>query len=322
MPKNPTEPSIRAIVQTYREIAELERLKTGRPCRRRIDNVLSCVRSVCRVLDIAGEAPFSTINRQALNKYFIATVKRGLSPLTALNGIEAIRALTARWCMEYYEDKGWLVPSVSLPFVRKRIQRYSRPATDMLAKVRDWYSRLDSLPDKMPWIAATLMLEFAMRNGDAQRLTWNNFVTHGERVYLCYTPNKTALSSGRIVRWPVNPTLWSRFVAARQSGAQNVLLHGEAVYRKLNRELRALGFSGSKACYELRKICIDHVYQRFGAEMAVAISGDDIRTITRFYADPSKVASDAVRVFDLLSDDCKNESMLPLDRDRGQSCEG
>ena len=59
-------------------------------------------------------------------------------------------------------------------------------------------------------------------------------------------------------------------------------------------------FSGSKGAYELRKICIDHVYQRFGAEMASAISGDDIRTVTRYYADPAAVATVGLRIVDLL----------------------
>ena len=68
----------------------------------------------------------------------------------------------------------------------------------------------------------------------------------------------------------------------------------------MNRQLRALGFKGSKASYELRKICIDHVYQRFGAERATSISGDDIKTISRYYADPSKPNIGNVRILDLL----------------------
>ena len=60
------------------------------------------------------------------------------------------------------------------------------------------------------------------------------------------------------------------------------------------------GFSGSKASYELRKICIDHIYQRFGAEKAVSISGDDIRTISRYYADPAQPNIGSVRVMDLI----------------------
>ena len=71
-------------------------------------------------------------------------------------------------------------------------------------------------------------------------------------------------------------------------------------FETLNRELRVLGFHGSKASYELRKICIDHVYQKYGAEMAVSISGDDIRTITKYYADPAQPNLGAVRIVDLL----------------------
>ena len=307
MTKNSNEPSIDELMKIYCEIAELERLKSGRPCKRRVDNVLSYVRAVCREASIATCEPFSSLNRQALDKYFFATIQRGRSQLTAINGIEAIRALTARWCRNYYEDRGWRVEPVPLPFVRRTVKRYLRPAPELLVRVRDWYSQLDSRSDKMPWVAATLMLEFAMRNGDAQRLTWNNFVRRGDQVYLCYTPNKTALSSGRIVKWPVHPAIWARLSATRNDSAE-VLSHGERVFQKLNCELRKLGFSGSKACYELRKICIDHVYQRFGAEMAVAISGDDIRTITKYYADPSEVARGSICIFDMLSEDCATMS--------------
>ena len=37
-----------------------------------------------------------------------------------------------------------------------------------------------------------------------------------------------------------------------------------------------------------------------GAEMASSISGDDIRTVMRYYADPSAVHVENVRVVDLL----------------------
>ncbi len=73
------------------------------------------------------------------------------------------------------------------------------------------------------------------------------------------------------------------------------------VYVRLNRELMAGKiFTGHKGCYELRKICVDHVYQKFGAEIASSISGDDIRTVMRYYADPSAVSVEGVRIVDLL----------------------
>ena len=136
-------------------------------------------------------------------------------------------------------------------------------------------------------------------------------------MVLCYTPHKTRLSSARTVAWPVHPEVWTRLCAYRDTGlfhkrrgawrkkeARNrelVVPCARDVYASLNRELRALElFNGPKGCYELRKICIDHIYQKFGAEMASSISGDDIRTVTRYYADPSAVKVQGVRVVDLL----------------------
>ena len=37
-----------------------------------------------------------------------------------------------------------------------------------------------------------------------------------------------------------------------------------------------------------------------GAEMASSISGDDIRTVTRYYADPSQVHVENVRIADMI----------------------
>ena len=165
------------------------------------------------------------------------------------------------------------------------------------------------------------MLEFAMRNGDAERLRWSDFrpvrQCGNARMVLCYTPHKTRLSSGRVVAWPVHPDIWTRLCAYHDGGRFRNKRNGWAknesrdaplvvpcardVYVRLNRELRSLHiFTGSKACYELRKICIDHIYQKFGAEMASSISGDDIRTVMRYYADPSAVNVEGVRVVDLL----------------------
>ena len=74
----------------------------------------------------------------------------------------------------------------------------------------------------------------------------------------------------------------------------------DEIFIDINRQLRTLGFRGHKAAYELRKICIDHVYQKYGAEMAVSLSGDDIKTITRYYADPAQPNIGTVRVLDLI----------------------
>ena len=83
--------------------------------------------------------------------------------------------------------------------------------------------------------------------------------------------------------------------------AQLVVPCARDVFVRLNKDLRCQKiFTGSKGCYELRKICIDHVYQQFGAEMASSISGDDIRTMMHYYADPSQPNIGDVRIINLL----------------------
>ena len=142
-----------------------------------------------------------------------------------------------------------------------------------------------------------MMLEFAMRKGDVLRLKDENFVTKETKHYLSYTPHKTELSSGRRVYWPIHDDIWRKF---DDYGGLSGLDVTDETFDEINRDLRALGFRGSKAAYELRKICIDHVYQRYGAEMAVSISGDDIKTISKYYADPAQPNIGAVRIVDLL----------------------
>jgi hypothetical protein len=142
-----------------------------------------------------------------------------------------------------------------------------------------------------------MMLEFAMRNGDVLRLTESNFVENENGKFLSYTPHKTELTSARRVYWPIHPEIWQKFEDYGRLAGLDVT---KETFDDINRDLRNLGFHGSKAAYELRKICIDHIYQKFGAEMAVSISGDDIRTITKYYADPAQPNIGAVRVLDLL----------------------
>ena len=148
----------------------------------------------------------------------------------------------------------------------------------------------------MLWYVATMMLEFAMRNGDIERLTRDNFIESNGRVYLNYMPHKTANSSGRTIRWPIHSEIWKLFEIIKPWN--NPIT--ESIFSKLNNSMRALGFTGTKGAYELRKICIDHVYQNYGAEMATSISGDDIKTIIRYYADPTQPNLGEIRITDLV----------------------
>lgn len=298
-----TVPTITKMVKVYVDSATVERLKCGRPGEGTVQNTLAGVRSFRRWLNerreklgyayIGFDEDFplvSIITPKLIHSYLADMLKKGVRPVTALSYLNQLQQLFARWVRPYYEDRGWKVPQFPSLGGRPKSPRYQRPSAELLAKVKVWYESLDG---SGLWFVATMMLEFAMRNSDVRRLTRENFVEKEGVVYLNYTPHKTENSSGRIVRWPVHETLWQKI---RPWNFE----YGEDTFRELNRQMRGLGFKGTKGAYELRKICVDHIYQRYGAEMATSISGDDIKTIIRYYADPSQPNIGVVRVVDLL----------------------
>lgn len=274
-------------------IAQVERAKTGRPGEETVANVIRGVNKVCRAAGISTYEDVDVLTRKVFDKALAYFMGSGLSRLSAWSYICQLRGLFARWCLPYYKDAGWTIPPLELPVFRAQPPRYVRPAADILERVKNWYNRQTG----EHWFAATMMLEFAMRNGDVLRLTDSNFVENENGHYLSYTPHKTELSSGRRVYWPIHDEIWQKFDDYGRLSGLDVT---NETFDEINRDMRMIGFHGQKAAYELRKICIDHVYQKFGAEMAVSISGDNIKTITKYYADPAQPNLGAVRVIDLL----------------------
>ncbi len=310
-------PTIRMVMEAYEQFAAIERMRMERPCEKTVASTLGGMRRLCKIGGIALDEPVSILTCKRLERILDAARCSGLKPISVWSYLFSIRKLFAKWTRRYYADKKWNIPQLEMPSCRRMPPRYMRPDSSVLAKVKEWYASLDNRQDTREWILATLMLEFAMRNGDVERLRWSDFRERDGRTVLCYTPHKTRLSSGRTVAWPVHRDIWKRICEYRSGGiphnkrcgwaknanrdSQLVVPCARDVYVRLNRELRARGiFTGPKGCYELRKICVDHIYQKFGAEMASSISGDDIRTVMRYYADPSAVSIEGVRVIDLI----------------------
>ena len=315
-----TVPTITQMVKVYVQAAAVERLKCGRPNEGTVRNTLSGVRAFRRWLNAQRERlgyryigfdedfPLvSIVKPQLIHGYLADMLERKVKPVTAMSYVTQFQQLFARWVRPYYEDRGWKVPPFPAFGKRPLAPRYNRPSKEQLRKVKAWYESLDNsrrfqsrcslVPGDRLWFVATMMLEFAMRNSDIMRLTRTNFVEHEGRVYLNYVPHKTQHSSGRMVKWPVHRKIWKRLT---ERGELYLPELTEDVFDALNRQMRALGFTGTKGAYELRKICIDHVYQRFGAERAVSVSGDDIKTITHYYADPAQPNIGDLRITDLL----------------------
>lgn len=286
-------PTINQVVKCYRVIAQTEWMKTGRPGKETAANAIRGTKQVCRAAGVDLDAPVTSLTRKKIDDALVTFTNKGLSRISALSYVFQLRAVFAKWCEPYYGDAGWEIPKLEFPVFRARPPRYVRPSSEMLSRVKSWYVQLAN----EHWLVATMMLEFAMRNGDILRLNSTNFVEKGGKRYLSYTPHKTALSSGRHVCWPVHDEIWRKI---EEYGGLECFGITDEIFEDINRELRSIGFRGHKAAYELRKICIDHVYQKYGAEMAVSISGDDIRTITKYYADPSSPNIGATRIIDLL----------------------
>lgn len=300
-PPKPTYiPTFRELIAEYKKIAVMERVKSERPSAITVTNAETGVRAV--LPEGWMDRPVFDLTRRRIDEYLVRAISKGNSPVTAWSYVLQLRAITARWTRSYYEDIGWLVPKFDLPVCHRKPPRYVRPERNILLRVRAWYESLEERLDDRDWLVGTLMLEFAMRNSDIARLKWNNFRQRDTGVQLCYTPHKTELSSGRVVCWPVHPDLWRKISRVRRKPDQDLVVPAAfEVFRRLNAELRACKiFRGCKALYELRKICIDHIYQRFGSEMASSISGDDIHTVTRYYADPSAANVRGVRIIDLI----------------------
>ena len=286
-------PTIEQVMKCYEIVSLTERMKTGRPGADTVMNVLRGTANVCRAAGIELTSPVTALTRKRIDAALATFMDRGLTRLSAWSYVCQLRGVFAKWCKPYYLDAGWEIPPLELPSFRAKAPRYVRPSAEMLARVKNWYERQTG----EYWFAATMMLEFAMRNGDVKRLRNENFVAKDSRHYLNYTPHKTELSSGRHVYWPIHEDIWAKF---DDYGGLAGLDVTDETFDTINRDLRTLGFLGSKGAYELRKICIDHVYQKYGAEVAVSISGDDIKTITHYYADPAQPNIGQVRVLDLL----------------------
>ena len=286
-------PTIKQVMKCYRVIAQIERMKTGRPGVETAANALRGAVNVCRAAGIELTAPVTELTRKRIDAALAAFMQRGISRLSAWSYVSQLRSVFAKWCKPYYADAGFEIPPLDLPTFRAKAPRYVRPSVEMLQRVKAWYKKQTG----EHWFAATMMLEFAMRNGDVLRLKDANFVENDSGHYLSYTPHKTELSSGRRVYWPIHDDIWEKFM---EYGGLEGLDVTDETFSDINYDLCALGFRGTKGAYELWKICIDHVYQKFGAEMAVSISGDEIRTISKYYADPAQPNLGTIRILDLI----------------------
>ena len=284
-------PSLDDLIRLYEEVAGIEFELNGTP---RPSTVAVVVRSfllVVRTCGLRGNEPVTALDRGRLDAYVAAALAKGIKPVSVFAHLSHVRSVFSRWAVERYRARGLAVAQPEFPKKRGRREEkvYNRPPAALRERTLAWYRELEGREPRV-WVAASLMLQFGMRNGDAGRLTWEAFSPEGDRVVLAYKPQKTSVSSGRRVRCVMSAAFYERLRVAAGAG-RHVVEDPVAVFARINEEMRALGWvppEFTKGAYELRKMCIDRIYRDFGAEAAVQVSGDDIRTVCRYYADPSR----------------------------------
>ena len=306
------------LFDTYPIIAAKYCVQSGGKCNEeRVSNIINGCRMVLQTLHLPETMLYRDFNYNMLDEFIRIYTEKGRNQLTIWSYCYHIKSLAAAWTKIPYEQQGLLVEKPTLKMPPKGNYRYETKSPELKRKVKELYASLFE-KDPSVWFFMTMMLMFAMRNGDVKRLTWDNFIETPHGVFLKYTPHKTRLTSARKVTWPIPQPIWEQILKYKENfpkkmfndSAQGTLSskyrdeRGRlnsvfAVEKRLNGYMRGLGFTGSKGAYELRKLCADTMYSKFGHEMASSITGDDIRTITHYYADPGAV-SKVVNIADML----------------------
>lgn len=286
-------PSFAEILEAYPQLAAVERAACGKP---REITVTVASMALRRILGYAGvrlDAPVTDLTEARLAVAQEEMVAREIKPVSLFGQFAHCRSVFAGWVMPKYRLKGWEFKAPAFPRRRGRLTAcYTRPPEELRLRTLEWYRSLEQ-SEPMTWVAASCMLQFGMRNSDVILLEWDAFERVDDHYEVNYRPHKTSSSSGRMVHVPLSDDLYQRLRRAGGKG-DKVVEDSASIFVRINLGMRNLGWQRpkyEKGAYELRKMCIDRIYREFGAEAAVQVSGDNITTVVRYYADSSRACS-------------------------------
>ena len=177
-------PTIKMVLEAYQKFAAIERMRMDRPCERTVESAVNGTRRLCEIGRISLDEPIAVLTRRRLEQILDAARNLSLKPISVWSYLYSLRKLFAKWTQRYYADKKWTLSPIEIPSFQRQSPRYVRPDSTVLVKVKEWYGRLEKRSDSREWVLATLMLEFAMRNGDVERLRWSDFRPRDGRVIL------------------------------------------------------------------------------------------------------------------------------------------
>lgn len=244
---------------------------------------------------LKGSDPIDAITYDVIERYISKFNIRNISKIGICYRLQSLLGRRERLA---YRKHGFDVRPVDTPAIDDDTRAYASATEERVLRILEWYRALQFDQDQRKRIFAMLMFRYAMRNGDVARLRWRNFIVSGGKWQLNYIPHKTEKSTaGRSVKIWLNAADQVELANFRGSAKDDDFVirrigRGRALRRiqdELNDSLRAIGLTGSKGLYELRKMCIDRVYHLVGAEAASAYSGDDFKTIKFHYCDTSSM---------------------------------
>jgi integrase len=204
----------------------------------------------------------------------------------------------AAWTLDGYKQAGLALPGCLLEWPKAgrgaaQAPQYQDPPDELK---RATVEALDRLEQENPtlWLAATLMLECAMRPCDARELRWEAFEVRDGAAWLRYVPSKTRgrTREVRAVELPIDPELLARMRRANPEPghvvpAASATAREDVFKRRLNGWMRGLGWDIAtyrKGAYELRKLSVSAALNSAGIEWAAARAGDNPETVRKYYA--------------------------------------
>jgi integrase len=208
--------------------------------------------------------------------------------------ISMAQSCWAKWTRDYYRRRGLVIPANvdHWPQVDGFAPIYVLPAKG-LREATDKGGQAMEENNPGLWLAFALMRHHGMRPGDAARAEWAWFQPKDNGRYsLRFQPSKTKRSTkGRYVDQTISAAHWARLRAAWDKagdGGACVVPGGEEKRLQaivdVNAAMRAFGWTTNKASYELRKLFVSEIYNRYGLTAAAAYSGDRDTTILYYYA--------------------------------------
>ena len=311
--KKVVDPTFDEMLDAYEVNAVAERARTGgRPAPLTVTRAVQYFEKLLSACGLQRTQRCSELSDDLISEAISGWISGGMQPVSAWTYASAAKSVTARWMAAVFRAKNWSVPDWHIPArgPQNKPPRYKWPKPETFAQVKAWYDGLAAAKDPRWWSMATLMLYCGMRNIDVELATTDWIVENEDGIAIDYVPHKTALSSGRRVIVPLLPEIRDELLRRRRAYMEQrcyegdeLVPHAHWAFTLLNADLRQHvdeWRDKEKACYEMRKMCGATVYKKLGAEAACARLGDDLKTVSYFYADPAAAAGKAMSVSDLL----------------------